>query len=255
MGVVADERGIARTYSHPSVADPYDVVDQYRRAMRYGSDAGSTRVARELGVPRSRVRPWLDGATPDAVRAIETASEFGWLADEWTATTEALARLVAGVFACGSIQTTAMRPSWTPATATGRSRLETALDAVGVGVTLEDDDRTPELWPETHPSLLGRTLVASGAPIGSKTPSSVTALPRWVHEAPRPIRVGFAQLLVSERGIEYADKQTRRIQSSRSPSYFREVAALVRSVSGEAASYSDSGVTISADAVRALELA
>ncbi|WP_256546683.1 hypothetical protein [Halobellus inordinatus] len=254
MGVIIDEKAIARTYSHPSVADPYEIVKQYREVMRYGPDASSTRVARELSLPRGRVRPWLNGSKPDAVYAIELASKLGWLDEGWTETTEGLSQLVAGIFVCGSVQEAAMSPSWTPATAIGRSRLEAALKSAGVGIRVEDDERAEEFWPGTHPSMLGRAMVAAGAPLGEKTADSVTALPDWLDSALLSVRTGFVELLVAERAIEYPNKATRRIQTSRSASYYREVAELIQSVTGETVTYSNSGVTVSADAVRALGL-
>lgn len=82
------EQALARTYSHPSVADPYDIVQQYREAMRYNPDMGSTAIARKVDAPRSRVRPWLEGSKPDSVHAIDVVTEYGWLADEWTLITK-----------------------------------------------------------------------------------------------------------------------------------------------------------------------
>ncbi len=251
MGVLFDESKLARTYSHPSVADAYDIVEQYRQAMQFGPDTSSTNVARRLEIPRSRVRPWLDGSKPDCVHAIDIATDLGWLSDEWTAEIRALSQLCIAIFACGSIDTAGRRPSWTPATTVGRSQIERALETAGVGYRLEADGRTPELWPRAHSSVLGRTLLAAGAPIGGKTAKTVTGLPNWVKTAPPSVRADSAELLVRERGIGYEGKATRRIQSSRPPSYFRDVAALIEDVTGHSVTYSDSGVTISADAVRA----
>jgi hypothetical protein len=79
---VFTEEALARTYSHPSYADPYEVVEDYRRVAEYRlshPDAGSTAVARALELPRSRVRPWLDGSAPDPVHAVQDAQRNGWL--------------------------------------------------------------------------------------------------------------------------------------------------------------------------------
>lgn len=59
---------------------------------------------------------------PDAARAVETARDLGWDADEWTETTEALAELVIGVFAFGSIIEENFVPSWIPTTHRVRQR-------------------------------------------------------------------------------------------------------------------------------------
>ncbi|RLM84007.1 hypothetical protein D3D02_15605 [Halobellus sp. Atlit-38R] len=255
MGVILNEEAVARTYAHQSVADTYDVVEQYRAAMRYPDDASSTHIARELEIPRGRVRPWLDGAKPDAVRAIEIATAKNWFSNDWTQETQALAVLCAGVFACGSIEKQGYRPTWTPETAQGRTQLETALENVGVGVRVETEDRTRELWPGTHGSILGRCLMVAGAPTGNKTATTVTSLPQWLDDAPAQLRETIAELFVRERAIAFEDKATRRIQSARPPSYYRALAALIEDVTDESVTYSESGITISADAVRALGLA
>lgn len=69
------------------------------------------------------------------------------------------------------------------------------------------------------------------------------------------MRASFAELLVAERGSERAGKTTLAIQANRSRQYFEDVRALLEDVTGESVTASDAGVTISADAVRALGLA
>lgn len=255
MGVFTDEQKIARTYSHPSVADTYDIVEQYRAAIQYGPDASSTAVARDLEIPRGRVRPWLDGSKPDSVHAVETAKKLGWLSDEWNSTTRALSLLCGGIFVCGSIRQQGWVPSWTPDTEIAWNQIETALETVGVGHRLEENGRTPELWSSVHGSVLGRVLVTADAPVGNKTSENVRNLPKWLSSAPPSVRADFAELVVRERGIRFDDKATQRIQGSRAPSYFQDIAELIKDVTNESVTYSDKGVTISASAVRALGLA
>lgn len=249
------EQALARTYDHPSVADPWEIVQQYREAMRLNPVKGSTAIAREVDAPRSRVRPWLEGSKPDAARAIGASAEHGWLAGEWTPTTKALTRLIAGVYACGSISKNVWRPTWTPDTDVVRQQIRIGLDTVGVDVRIEDTDRTVEIWATEHGSVLGRALAAAGAPVGDKTAETVRGLPDWLDDAPPSVRADFAELLVRERGTVFPDKATRRITGSRHPAYFRDVAALLEDVASETVTWSESGVTVSADAVRALGLA
>jgi len=193
---------------------------------------------------------------PDAARAVDVADTLGWFAAEWTPTTRALGTLVAGVFACGSITRKRWVPGW--AVRTGRDEIEAALLQVGVGhrwVSRESDGQADEVRARKHPSILGRALVAAGAPIGDKNAESVGGLPDWLDNAPPSVRATFAEFLVQERATVYSGKATRRIVGSRSRQYFEDVRELLEDVTGQPVTASDAGVTISADAVRALGLA
>jgi len=259
-------QALARTYSPPNGRDGWEQVQLYQQTQRYPEDWGGARVASAINVDdeqpfenisRSNVRAWVEGdAMPDAARAVEVANDLGWLADEWTPTTRALAQLVGGVFACGSIRREGWVPGW--AVETKRADLETALVQVGVGsvwVERDSDSQGDELRAGKHASILGRALVAAGAPVGDKTASSVDGLPNWLPDAPPSVRASFAELLVAERGSERPGKATLAIQANRSRQYFEDIRELLEDVTGESVTASDAGVTISADAVRALGLA
>jgi hypothetical protein len=257
---------LARTYNHPS-KDPWDAVELYREAMTYSDDWGAQRVASAInsdesnefeGISRGEVRAWVDGdSKPDAARAVDVARELGWDADEWTDTVRALATLVIGLYAFGSITERNYSASWSPGHPESEAVVETALDTVGVGyrhVERDDPGQADEIKPQQHATRLGRALVVAGAPRGGKNADSVHALPEWVAEAPVIVKIDLAVLLVRDRAIRYPDKATARIQSDRGARYFEDVAALIREVTGESVTASDSGVTISADAVRELGL-
>ena len=158
MGVLFTEQTLARTYSHPSVADSYDIVQQYREVLRHNPDKGATAIARQLSLPRGRVRPWLDGGKPDPVHAIEIATDHGWLADDCTPTVRSLSRLIACVFATGSIAEQWFRPSWAPSELVTREQIQADLDEIGVSWDLFYQDRahqTTELRPTAHSTVLG----------------------------------------------------------------------------------------------------
>jgi len=256
---------LAGTYNHPS-KDPWEAVLLYREAMRRNPDWGASRVASDInadatndfeGVSRSELRSWVDGdGMPDAARAIKVADDLGWLADEWTPTTRSLAQLVAGVFACGSVNKAGWVPGW--AVRNVRCELEAALGQVGVGhqwLGRESATQGDELRPANHGSILGRALVVAGVPVGDKTDATVRGLPDWLDDAPPSVRSSFAELLVAERGSKRPGKATLAIQANRSRQYFEDVRDLLEDVTGESVTASDAGVTISADAVRALGLA
>jgi len=242
-------------------------VQLYQQTKRYPNSWGAARTATAINndgdqpfeqLSRSNLRAWVeDGGMPDAARGVQVAEELGWTATEWTPTTSAFATLVAGVFACGSIVREWRRPSWSPDTAIGQSTIESALMQIGVGyeeVTREQPGHGDELRPRKHASILGRALETAGAPVGDKNVDSVDGLPGWLDEAPPSVRAAFAELVVLERAIVYDGKATRQIQEARPRQYFEDVRELLEDVTGKRVTASDAGVTISADAVRALGL-
>ncbi len=80
-------------------------------------------------------------------------------------------------------------------------------------------------------------------------------MPEWVADAPKVVQMELAVLFVRGRGSRRRGKATLAVQSDRGRRYFEDVAALIEDVTGETATASEAGVTISADAVRELGLA
>jgi len=263
---------LALTYSPPADRDGWEQVQLYQQTQRYPDDWGGARVASAINaddeqpfenITRSNVRAWVEGeGMPDAARAVEVADDLGWLAEEWTLTTQALAQLVAGVFACGTIDRTGWVPGWSPSNDRTAEVIDASLEQVGVGakhiereLKADGERRADERRPLNHASILGRALAVAGAPVGDKTSATVTGLPDWLDSAPPSVRASFAEVLVAERGSERGNKATLAIQANRSRQYFEDVRELLEDVTGESVTASDAGVTISADAVRALGLA
>jgi len=188
---------LAKTYNPPTERNAWEQVQLYRQTQRYPDDWGAARVASAINsnddVPydnlaRSNIRAWVDGdGMPDAARAVTVAERLGWFAEEWTPTTRALAQLVAGVFACGSIDREAWAVGWSPDSTLGRETIETTLQTVGVGAQFIERGSTSqgdEVRPRKHTSILGRALSVAGAPVGDKTADTVTGLPEWLATAP-----------------------------------------------------------------------
>jgi len=248
---------LARTYNPPNTADPWKRVELYRESQRYPDNWGSRKVARRMGVSRGEISRWVDGdSKPDAAHAVDFARDQGWFADTWTPTLCALGELVISIYAFGSIERESLLPSWARTQADNEAVVEDALERVGTGfVHIDNGDETPQIRPKTHASVLGRSLSIAGAPVGHKNAESVTGLPEWINNAPSDVRETAAKLLVRGRGYESDRRDTRFIKTRRGPQYFEDVSALVEDVSGKPAPVKDHGVTISADAVRALGLA
>ena len=136
-GPLVTERELASTFDGGYYVDAWAAVEEYRRVMSYASrhpNRGSQAIASRLEIPRSRIRPWLDGGVPDPVRAIDTAREHGWLT--LAPTDEAFAPLnvpVANVFAGGSIADR-YRPMF--ALASADAPVIDALEASGAGAAI-----------------------------------------------------------------------------------------------------------------------
>jgi len=267
MPPLVTAQSLARTYNHPS-KDPWSAVELYREAMTKPENWGAQRVASAInsdqsndfeGISRGEVRAWVDGdSKPDAARAVDVARDLGWLADEWTDTVRALAQLVIGVYAFGSVIERNYSPSWSPDDDASEAAIEAALDAVGVGsqhVTRDAPAQGDEIKPASHGTRLGRALVVAGAPMGDKNADSVGGLPDWIHDAPRVVQMDLALLFVRGRASARPGKATLAVQADRPRQYFEDVAALIETVTGETVTATSAGVTISADAVRELGLA
>jgi len=175
---LVDADALARTYDHPS-KDPVTAVELYREATAKPENWGSQRVASAInsdqsnefeGISRGEVRAWVDGdSKPDAARAVDVARDRGWLSDEWTDTVRALAQLVIGVYAFGSIVEQNYSPSWSPDDDASEAAIEGALATVGVDaqhVERDDPAQGDEIRPAQDATRLGRALVVAGAPDG-----------------------------------------------------------------------------------------
>ncbi len=266
MSPLIDVEALARTYNHPS-KDPWEAVGLYREAMKKPDDWGAQRVASAInsdranefeGISRSEVRAWVDDdSKPDAAHAVDVARELGWAGKGWTETVCAIAKLVIGIYAFGSIIEENYAPSWSPDNDQSQAAIETALTWAGVGyqhVERDGPKRGDEIRPGQHGTKLGRALVVAGAPVGDKNADSVRGLPEWVHKAPRVVQMELVLLFVRGRATELPEKVTRQVQADRGRRYYEDWARLVENVTGESAITSDLTLTIPASAVRELGL-
>lgn len=247
---------LARTYSDRVYSDPWKKVEDYQRVQAYAAErpnAGRTAVGTALELPAGRVRPWLDGGQPDSVRGIEIASANGWL-DPTCGMAGALVELLAHVLAGGSIN-----GAFVPAISIGRrverDVIEKSFTEVGVDTHARhetSDGRVTEILPATDASVLGRCLVAMGAPQGTKT--DLEAVPTIVWESPDAIQRRFVEVYVAHRGAYFETKATTRIQEERPESYISNLYKLINKSVSSQVSHGERGITISADAARELEL-
>lgn len=244
------ERRLAQTYTR--VSDPWAQVENYRSVMEYVAshpDAGPTAIARACDQPRSRIRPWLEGTVPDAVRAITVASQKGWLSMAWdTAVSRAMNVFVAWVYSGGSISTDAYVPRFAIEDETAATLIKRAFQAVTLQYQTqraETTSRATEAVPTTHGSLFGRTLIAWGAPSGPKSRTRGLSLPEYVHTAPDTIRRDFARTYVLNRSTSRNDRPRRPIQlyEERSNAFRQELRTFLQTI------VPDEGVHLSGDSL------
>ncbi len=255
--VFVTERDLASTFDGGSYADAYEIVTQYRQAMRYASkhDVKSGATASALDLPRGRLRTWIDeGGAPDAIRAIETARSYGWLNITYDdAQFAALNALVANVFSGGSIADHHYRPSFALNHRGRDSHVIDALELADIDYQIVDDRhrRADEARPTTDGTVLGRVLVTMGAPIGPKAQQRLE-LPAYLEGAPESVRELFVFCYLENRATTFDEKDTLRVAEDRNQSYHESLVALIESVAGETVSVDNRGITISAAAARAL---
>lgn len=250
---------LARTYSTPSYSDPWDAVSDYQAVRGYvnrNPDTGATAIARRFDVPRSRVRPWLDGSRPDCVRGIDAARERDWLDVEiGSGTFRGLNVLLAWAFSGGSI----LRDSWVPYwSANGEDDLELLSRAADWANTRIDwtrsgaSGRGREIRPIEDASVLGRVLVAMGGHRGRKTENSDISLPNYLDAAPRRIGQEFIQIYLRNRAQSLSDTDATRFREVRSNRYLQSLASFIERLTGESVNVSEKNVLLSADAGRSV---
>ena len=233
-------RALAEQYRGGRYAKPWEVVEQYREVLDYTArkpNLGSSAVAARLDLPRSRIRPWMDGSRPDPVRAIETAEDYGWLDLEYGACPfRGLNILVAWIFAGGSINKSFV-PSFTIDDDEMLAVLARVCDCANTPSArierTEDDCRATEAVIEVDASVFGRLLVALGAPVGNKGPADDIALPAYLMGAPEETRLTFARTVVWHRGTQTAvPNYPIQVREERTDRYWMQLRWLFESLVG-----------------------
>lgn len=250
---------LARTYAPPAYSDPWDLITDYQRVIEYTGahpNKGSTAVANALDLPRSRIRPWLDGSIPDAVRGIQFAERKGWLNLSVTdARFRAFNRLIAWIFAGGSIDNSRHVPLFTIPSHEAKTRLENYFNVIDCEYEIvreTDAGRATEARPRTGGAVLGRLLMVLGAPVGTKNETTAMSLPAYLADAPPEIRAEFVDVYLLHRGQRGTEKDTITLNESRSASYLQELAVLIESVAGASVTANHHSVVVSAKAARRL---
>jgi len=249
---------LARTYQTPSYADPWDAVEDYQRTLEYAADhpnKGSQALSTALELPRGRIRTWVDdGGRPDVVRGVQIAEGNGWLTGDYDAQEfRALNQLVAWVFSGGAINENYV-PSFAVDDAE-RTDVTMHLGVLGLDYRVDradDAGRATEIVPTCNASVLGRTLVAMGAPAGVKNEYADVSLPPYLDDAPARIRSDFVDVYLQNRGQRHPDKATMTVREERPAAYLDELAELFERVANEPVTVSEQNVILSADASRAL---
>jgi len=251
----------ARTYNTPSYEDPWGCVEDYQRVLEYTAahpDTGSTAVASALDLPRSRIRPWMNGSRPDVVRGIQAAEARGWLPLTYETDTFApLNQLVAWLYSGGALITSGAEiyPTFSLNTSSERDRFETLATQLDLDIRYvheDTDSRATEARLTEDGSVLGRLFLTVGVPTGRKNPDAAISLPQYLEDAPASARADFVRSYVLNRGQWHAGKETVTLREERARGYLRDLAALIEDVTGGAVSVAGENIIISADAARNL---
>jgi len=237
MATLPTLEAVASTYNTPGSKSPMDALEAYREYQREwaNSTLGSHAISTRMELPRGRIRTWQEGGKPDVVRGVETARKNGWL--ECGTDSEELAalnRLVAGVFSGGSISEDHLTPSFSVPDEAVEAQLRADLETLGAGCqkVLSNSGNVEEFRPESDSSVLGRVLVAMGAPAGQKT--EVDRLPSYLYgsTATAELRESFVQVYISNRAVNREARDFHQIWEERSDRYLDSLAALIRDVTG-----------------------
>jgi hypothetical protein len=254
---------LARTYGPEAPTR----VQEYRRVQACVAEnpgLGSGAISSKLGVPRSRIRAWVDAdAKPDALRAIETAHDHGWFdAGPGSDVFEALVRCHAWIFAGGSIAADTYRPTFCIDGDEPEAQLRADLDTLGLSYRkyrASEREHGTELCPSTDGVVFGRFLAGvMGAPVGSKNEASPFRIPYWLQRAATSIQRCWIRTYVSVRGVVRDDRNDEvQLCEQRSPEYRKTLRDVLRSVvqTPEAVQcYGDSSVHVSQPAARQLRM-
>lgn len=246
----------SQTYSEDRYASPYERLETYERVMQAAAEhpnKGSQALSSVVELPRNQIRTWVDGdGKPDVVRGVEVAREQGWLdVDVTTKRFNALNSLVAAVFSGGTINDR-FEPAFSPdRDGITFTRVNDALAQLGCGSKLRGDDGDPdrpaEILPGSDASVLGRVLVALGAPLGGKTSDTDVSLPAYLDTAPEYLSRDFVEIYLWNRGQRAGDGGTIQITEDRPKEFFEELGELIRGLTPESVTVRSNGVSIPAD--------
>jgi hypothetical protein len=231
----AAKRALVRTYDPPAYADPWDCVEDFERVQREAAkhpNKGSAALSSVVELPRSRIRPWMDGGRPDCYRGLQTALSNGWLLEEWDRRGRGLNCLAAWLLSSGGIDKRGVA-TWIADTGGERDALEHYADVAGIRLvrTREDDDRPDEYRPDADASVLGRVLSTWTGLRGDK--DRTVRFPRYVSFAPDAVARDFCRVYVAQRGIEGGGDSRepfRQVVATRSEAFREDLLAQLRRV-------------------------
>ncbi len=246
------------TYSEDTYESPYERLETYERVMQASAehpDKKSSALSSIVELPRYQIETWVDdGGKPDVVRGVETAQAHDWLdVDVSSKQFAALNTLVAAVFSGGTINENYV-PAFAPDTdGVTFTRVKDALDQLGAGTKTrgdDDPDRATEVLPGEDASVLGRVLVALGAPLGAKNTDADVSLPAYLDDSPHQVRQEFVEVYVWNRGQQAGEGETVQILEKRPEQFREELGVLIEDVADAPVYIRPDGVSISVDAIR-----
>ncbi|WP_227132308.1 sister chromatid cohesion protein PDS5 [Halorubellus salinus] len=249
MPSIISPYALASTYPRNGELEAWSRVQEYRRVQDYCADhpeEGSHAVSTALELPRSRIRPWIDGdAKPEPIRAIDTARDLGWLdVDVDTEGGHAWTRLIAWIYAGGSLAADTYQPRFYARTDQRKQFVKSEMDILAsalsdVGASyriikrtekapeeMYGDERVNEIVVRENATLLGRCFAAAGAHVGAKTHEEPSGLPEWLFDASPETRAAWCRVYLLNRGTFREREPAWAMKEERADSYHEDVKRL-----------------------------
>jgi hypothetical protein len=134
-------------------------------------------------------------------------------------------------------------------------QLRADLELLGAGcrLAMSNSGNVEEFRPKRDSSVLGRVLVALGAPRGPKA-QTVDALPAYLESASEAIRYSFVRVYVSNRDVHVNKKDFVQIVEQRPARYLDALADLIRSVTDVELWRADGSIRFRDDTLGVLDL-
>ncbi|OKY78284.1 MAG: Inactivated LAGLIDADG family endonuclease and N-terminal HTH domain [Candidatus Methanohalarchaeum thermophilum] len=239
------EKDFMETYSRYD--KPTDILKEYRETMNH-QNKSSYKLSRELNIPRGRIREWKSGSKPDFIKGLEKARklelvDIGFSSDRF----REINKLVSWVFSGGSINKW-YAPSFSIENKQKQKLFQEIAGELGFEYELIREnkaDKATEARLKNHQSIIGRALVALGAPIGTQKTNGLT-LPTYLKNKKCPIEIkkDFTGIYLINRGFHDRDNGMIRFREKRSKEYLKELCNLFKEATNKKVSLSEKNLII-----------
>lgn len=250
---LVSREAFVRTYDLPETTDPSELVTVYHH-LRDGLETATS----ALGLEDTSQNPadrWGNLAQ-QAIRDLEVAEGHQWV----DLTTESeifrgLNVLVATICSTKPLGADRYTPEFPVESARDIDRVAWAIHRTGVGYRFSRSGQAgtaKTLSPKEHPTILGRVLVALGAPVSGA--QSKTHLPAYLEVVEHLHQRAFARTYLANRAHASEDSGAIVLEEDRDEPYLQNLRNFLRSITGEGVRCEGTRVIVSAGAADRLGL-